>query len=84
MNRNSQLQSCQLSAASRQLPAGYRLRRIARTARAVVARVLGVPDYEAYLAHYAAAHPHSTPMARERFISERLTERYSRPGGKCC
>jgi uncharacterized short protein YbdD (DUF466 family) len=84
MNRESELQSCHLSAAGFQLPASDRLRRIARTARAVIVRVLGVPDYDAYLVHHRAAHPHCTPIVREQFISERLMERYSRPGGKCC
>ncbi len=60
------------------------MRRRARAIRAVLTRILGVPDYDAYLAHHAAAHPHCTPMSREQFTSDRLTERYSRPGAKCC
>jgi uncharacterized short protein YbdD (DUF466 family) len=60
------------------------MRQRASAIRAVLIRILGVPDYDVYLAHHAAAHPHCTPVSRERFMSERLTERYSRPGAKCC
>jgi uncharacterized short protein YbdD (DUF466 family) len=62
-----------------QLLAG-RLRAAARVTRTV----LGVPDYERYLAHVRATHPHATPLTRNEFARERLNERYSRPGARCC
>lgn len=60
------------------------LRQIAARVCTVCQRVLGVPDYDAYLQHLAIAHPGTTPLAREEFERERLDARYSRPGGKCC
>jgi uncharacterized short protein YbdD (DUF466 family) len=85
MKKDSELQSCELPADGRQRPAsGYELVRIARRARAVVERVLGVPDYEAYVTHVREAHPDARALAREEFINRRLTERYSKPGARCC
>ncbi|HEX6250118.1 MAG TPA: YbdD/YjiX family protein [Gemmatimonadaceae bacterium] len=78
------LQSRELPAASCQQPAGYRLRQLARGARAVIVRVLGVPDYAHYVAHMRAAHPHAVPLTAEQFARERMELRYSRPGAKCC
>lgn len=55
-----------------------------RTAGCVARAVLGVPDYERYLAHVRAIHLHRTPLTREEFVRERLNDRYSRPGTRCC
>jgi uncharacterized short protein YbdD (DUF466 family) len=56
-----------------------RLERIA----AVVRRILGVPDYERYLAHVRVAHPGQQPMTEEEFFRERLEGR-AKPGSRCC
>jgi uncharacterized short protein YbdD (DUF466 family) len=61
-----------------------RLTRLVRGTRAAAARVLGVPDYDAYLAHVAAAHPGAQPLEREQFMRERLNARYSKVGARCC
>ncbi len=53
-------------------------------ARLALVRVLGVPDYDAYVRHLAAAHPDSMPVSRADFVNERLIARYSRPGARCC
>ena len=50
----------------------------------IVRRVIGVPDYERYLAHMRARQPQCEPLTRERFISERLQARYEKPGARCC
>ncbi len=50
----------------------------------VLRRVIGVPDYETYLAHCRRAHPDSAPLTQSRFLSERLTARYAKPGSRCC
>ena len=50
----------------------------------VVRRVIGVPDYEGYLAHMRLRHPGCVPLTRERFLAERLQARYERPGSRCC
>jgi uncharacterized short protein YbdD (DUF466 family) len=52
----------------------------ARTARLAV----GVPDYEAYVAHLRACHPERTPMDRAAFFAERLQARYGRGRSRCC
>jgi uncharacterized short protein YbdD (DUF466 family) len=58
----------------------------ARVERAacVVRRVIGVPDYDAYVAHVRAHHPDTEPLPREEFVRQRLLDRYSRPGNRCC
>ena len=59
------------------------LRRLHRVAR-VLRVVIGVPDYDRYLAHVRRRHPGRTPLTREAFLAERLEARYSRPGSRCC
>jgi uncharacterized short protein YbdD (DUF466 family) len=49
-----------------------------------VRRIIGVPDYDRYLAHAHAHHPDVAPMTREEFIQQRLVDKYSRPGSRCC
>jgi uncharacterized short protein YbdD (DUF466 family) len=63
-------------------PAPWRAR-LAAVARALH-RVLGAPDYEAYLAHHARHHAGVEPMARGEFVRRRQEDRYSRPGARCC
>lgn len=53
-------------------------------AAAVVRRVIGVPDYDRYVAHVRHAHPGTIPMSREEFERSRLEDRYSKPGQRCC
>ena len=57
-----------------------RLSRIA----AVIRRVIGVPDYERYLAHLARHHPGDVPMTRAAFTQDELARRHTRPGNRCC
>jgi uncharacterized short protein YbdD (DUF466 family) len=55
----------------------------ARTARLMV----GVPDYDAYVAHRRRAHPAEPIMTYEEFFRERQSSRYGENGGKvsrCC
>ena len=47
-------------------------------------RIIGAPDYEAYVAHLRSAHPGREPVSRDEFARERLESRYSRPGSRCC
>jgi len=58
--------------------------RWARRAAHVVRRVIGVPDYEGYLAHMRERHPECVPLTREGFLAERLQAKYERPGSRCC
>lgn len=59
------------------------LRNAARTARLMV----GVPDYEAYLAHRRAEHPEEPAMSRAEFFAERTERRFGGGAeriGRCC
>ena len=51
---------------------------------AVIRRIIGAPDYSAYLRHQTARHPECTPLTEKEFLDEQLTARYSTPGSRCC
>ena len=55
-----------------------------RRAGAMLRRIVGAPDYEAYLAHVAHRHPGAVPLSREAFARDALARRYDRPGSRCC
>jgi uncharacterized short protein YbdD (DUF466 family) len=69
-------------AAHASLPRAFRQRLVA--ALAVVHRIIGAPDYDAYLAHTRLHHPDGCPLSRDEFVRQRLEDRYSRPGARCC
>jgi len=50
----------------------------------VVRRIVGVPDYDRYVAHMRSRHPDATPMSCEEFTAQRMADKYSRPGSRCC
>ena len=57
------------------------LKQAARAARLMV----GLPDYETYLAHRRAAHPGEPAMSRDEFHRDRTERRYGRGAtGRCC
>lgn len=53
-------------------------------ALATLHRIIGAPDYDGYLAHMRAHHPERPPLTRDEFVRQRLEDRYSRPGARCC
>jgi uncharacterized short protein YbdD (DUF466 family) len=53
-------------------------------AACVVRRIIGVPDYERYVAPVREHHPGTEPLTEQEFIRQRLADRYSRPGTRCC
>lgn len=58
-------------------------RKAAQTARLMV----GVPDYDAYLAHRAALHPGEPVLGRADFHRDRIERRYGTGKGappRCC
>jgi uncharacterized short protein YbdD (DUF466 family) len=59
------------------------IRSIARIAD-IIRRVIGVPDYQRYVAHLQACHPDHRPMSRDEFMRQRLDDRYNKPGARCC
>ena len=59
------------------------LRRLRQTARLMV----GVPDYDAYVAHRRQSHPGEPVMSYEQFFRNRQDSRYGVARGKfrgCC
>jgi uncharacterized short protein YbdD (DUF466 family) len=54
--------------------------RAAETARLMI----GLPDYETYLAHRRAAHPGEPAMSRDEFHRERTARRYGDGASRCC
>jgi uncharacterized short protein YbdD (DUF466 family) len=51
---------------------------------AIVRRIIGAPDYSAYLRHVVEHHPECRPLSEAEFLDEQLTARYSTPGSRCC
>jgi uncharacterized short protein YbdD (DUF466 family) len=47
-------------------------------------RIIGAPDYAAYVAHLQAHHPERKPLSAQDFLAERLNARYEKPGARCC
>ena len=54
--------------------------RFAHTLRTVI----GAPDYERYLSHLRECHPNEKPLTRTEFATQRMNDRYSKPGSRCC
>jgi len=50
----------------------------------VVRTIVGAPDYERYVAHMREHHPACDLVSRDEFMQQRLENRYSRPGSRCC
>ena len=46
--------------------------------------ILGAPDYQRYLDHMRSAHPGDRVMSETEFDHTRMTDRYNRPGSRCC
>ena len=55
-----------------------------RAVRATARLAIGVPDYDAYVAHVRAQHPGVAPMTREAFCIERMHARYGPGRSRCC
>ena len=47
-------------------------------------RVIGVPDYDAYIAHLRIRHPEKSLPTRAEFFAERQQVRYAGGAGRCC
>ena len=46
--------------------------------------MVGLPDYQTYVAHTESTHPDRKPMTYEEFFRERQEARYGGGQGKCC
>ena len=48
-------------------------------------RVIGAPDYKAYMIHHAARHPGTAPMAEREYVNMFIERRFDgRNAGRCC
>ena len=51
----------------------------------ILRQVVGMPDYDRYLAHQQTCHPGGVPLTRKEFFAQHIERRY---GGKnstrCC
>jgi len=48
-------------------------------------KVIGAPDYKAYLIHHSARHPGTAPMAEREYVDMFIERRFNRrTGGRCC
>ena len=63
---------------------GERLRRVWERAAQTARLAVGMPDYDAYVAHVRQRHPDAAPMTREEFFRERQAARYGRGSSRCC
>lgn len=61
-----------------------RLRQRIRAALKIVRRIVGVPDYDAYLKHLRTHHPETVPPTQEQFLEKCWEDKFSRPGNRCC
>ncbi len=56
-------------------------RRVGQTADLMV----GLPDYDTYVAHVSTRHPETEVMSREAFFRDRQAARYATRGNlRCC
>ncbi len=69
---------------SRSMPFAERLRGLWRWLAQTGRLIVGVPDYDLYLAHMRRRHPERAPMTREAFFADRLQARYARGTSRCC
>lgn len=53
-------------------------------ARETARRMIGVPDYAAYLRHQREHHPDRAPLDYASFFARAQAARYRGTGGRCC
>ena len=61
-----------------------RLAKVWRKAVQTARLAVGVPDYDNYLAHMRAHHPHARAMSYAEFFNERQQKRYGNGRTGCC
>lgn len=63
---------------------GSELRSAGRYLGQALRLMVGLPDYETYVAHMRETHLDREPMTYEAFFRERQNARYGSGAGKCC
>ena len=61
-----------------------RLRNVMRRAAETARLMVGLPDYERYLAHRSAHHPGEPAMSPAEFHRERTERRFGQGTSRCC
>lgn len=51
---------------------------------AAVRRIVGMPDYDAYVAHLLACHPGATVPSEREYFDQYLKARYENGPTRCC
>ena len=69
---------------SRSTPFADRLRALWRLCAQTGRLIVGVPDYDLYLAHMRRSHPDAPTLSREAFFRDRMQARYGRGASRCC
>jgi uncharacterized short protein YbdD (DUF466 family) len=52
--------------------------------RAAVRRIVGMPDYGAYVAHHRACHPGAPVPSEREYFDQYLKARYENGPTRCC
>ncbi|HXX85559.1 MAG TPA: YbdD/YjiX family protein [Casimicrobiaceae bacterium] len=47
-------------------------------------QIVGIPDYERYLAHMAEHHPGEPVLSRKEYFVRAIDRKYGRSGPRCC
>ena len=55
-----------------------------RGVRKAYLQVIGIPDYESYLAHMAERHPTERVLSRQEFCARAIDRKYGKGGPRCC
>jgi uncharacterized short protein YbdD (DUF466 family) len=55
-----------------------------RAVRQGYLQVVGIPDYERYVAHATSHHPGEPVLSRREFFRQAIDRKYGRSGPRCC
>jgi uncharacterized short protein YbdD (DUF466 family) len=61
-----------------------RVRELIRAGVADLRRVVGMPDYQAYVEHLRQHHPECPIPSEREFFTEYTKSRYAAGSGRCC
>ena len=65
---------------------GKRLQTLCKCVAQSAQLMVGIPDYDTYVAHVTRSHPDQVPMTYDEFFRERQAARYGggKGGMRCC
>jgi uncharacterized short protein YbdD (DUF466 family) len=66
---------------------GERIQRFGKCLGQCMQLMVGIPDYDTYVAHVTRTHPEQVPMTYQEFFRERQAARYGGSGARgirCC